>query len=350
MAPKKQPKSPAAAAAPPPSQQQQQQQQQPPNWPPLTPLLPKTDLSLIESLPDQIITIPSFFTPTLCRTYVNFLSTLPLTTTPGGLNPKKGNAVRVNDRFQIHDANFAERLWRETGLRDLIMGESTDADAAAGEEEEETAEEKEEEEKEKEEKSRENRKKHPNTNFSNEEEEQEKENRPSSLWGGTPLGLNPNIRIYRYTPGQFFAPHYDESNNLSFPISPITSTTSPASSSSSSSSSSTLTKKPTTTIPGRTTWTFLLYLTSPATGCAGGETVFYPDPVILPMKSGGGKKKKGVPPPEPFVVKLETGLALLHKHGEDCMVHEGRAVTAGEKWVIRSDLVVAATAAAAARR
>lgn len=81
----------------------------------------------------------------------------------------------------------------------------------------------------------------------------------------------------------------------------------------------------------RTTWTLLIYLTSPATGCIGGETVFYPDPP---------NKKSRDPPPEPFVVDLEVGLALLHRHGADCMLHEGREVTSGEKWVIRSDLCV----------
>jgi hypothetical protein len=84
-------------------------------------------------------------------------------------------------------------------------------------------------------------------------------------------------------------------------------------------------------IPTRTTWTLLLYLTSPATGCIGGETVFYPDPP---------KKKSRDPPPEPIVAELEVGLALLHRHGADCMLHEGREVTQGEKWVIRSDLCV----------
>ena len=83
-------------------------------------------------------------------------------------------------------------------------------------------------------------------------------------------------------------------------------------------------------ISARTTWTLLLYLTSPATGCVGGETVFYPD---VP-------KKSKAPAPEPFVVNLDTGLALLHRHGADCMLHEGREVLEGEKWVIRSDLCV----------
>jgi hypothetical protein len=90
------------------------------------------------------------------------------------------------------------------------------------------------------------------------------------------------------------------------------------------------------TIPGnpqvqaRTTWTMLLYLTSPATGCIGGETVFYPDPPK-------GKKEL---PPDPVVVDLEVGMALLHKHGRDCMLHEGKEVSEGVKWVIRSDLCV----------
>jgi hypothetical protein len=40
------------------------------------------------------------------------------------------------------------------------------------------------------------------------------------------------------------------------------------------------------------------------------------------------------------VVPLETGMALLHKHGDDCLFHEGKEVLSGEKWVLRSDLVV----------
>lgn len=81
--------------------------------------------------------------------------------------------------------------------------------------------------------------------------------------------------------------------------------------------------------PAKTTWTLLLYLTSPVEGCLGGETVFYPEPT----------KKKG-PAPEPVITHLVTGNALLHKQGKDCMLHEGREVTQGEKWVIRSDLCV----------
>ncbi|UPX20127.1 uncharacterized protein EKO05_0010371 [Ascochyta rabiei] len=235
--------------------------QQPPNWPAFTPLIPESDLSLQESLPGQIVTIPNFFTATLCKTYVSFLSSLPLTTTPG--KPKKGDAVRVNDRYQIDDPAFAERLWSGTSLRNLVTGLANNDGLGLT------------------------------------------EAQRNELWGGKVIGLNPNIRIYRYSKGQFFDQHYDDSNNVTVPGSP------PA--------------------PGRTTWTLLLYLTSPATGCIGGETVFYPDPP---------KKKSREPLPEPFVVGLEVGLALLHKHGADCMLHEGREVLQGEKWVIRSDLCV----------
>ncbi|KAF2201186.1 hypothetical protein GQ43DRAFT_455921 [Delitschia confertaspora ATCC 74209] len=236
-----------------------------PNWPSFSPLLPELELSLHEILPGQIVTIPNFWTSKLCKNYVSFLSSLPLITTPG--KPKKGDAVRVNDRFQIDDPAFAERLWSDTSLKNLILGVNEDGGL----------------------------------------DMDEKARR--ALWGGEVVGLNPNIRIYRYKKGQFFDQHYDDSNNITIPGQP--------------------------SIPARTTWTLLLYLTSPATGCIGGETVFYPEPDMSKKAKG-----KNLPPPEPLAISLETGLALLHRHGADCMLHEGREVLEGEKWVIRSDLCV----------
>ena len=32
-------------------------------------------------------------------------------------------------------------------------------------------------------------------------------------------------------------------------------------------------------------------------------------------------------------------MALLHKHGDDCLMHEGEMVKSGVKWVFRSDVV-----------
>ncbi|OCL04671.1 hypothetical protein AOQ84DRAFT_399985 [Glonium stellatum] len=236
-----------------------------PNWPAFHPLIPESGLTLHEVLRGQIVTISNFWTSTLCKSYVSFLSSLPLTTTPG--NPKKGDAVRVNDRFQIDDPAFSSRLWNSTALQHLILGINEDDGLDLT----------------------------PDAR--------------RKLWGGEVVGLNPNIRIYRYSKGQFFDQHYDDSNNVTIPGSPP--------------------------IPAKTTWTLLLYLTSPATGCIGGQTVFYPEPE--PTKKS---KKRDYQALEPIVIELEVGMALLHRHSTDCMLHEGREVLEGEKWVIRSDLCV----------
>jgi hypothetical protein len=143
-----------------------------PNWPPLRPLLPAADLSLTPLLTNQIYLIRNFLPGTLCKSYVSFLASLPLTTTPG--KPKKDEALRVNDRFQIDDSRFAEMLWGTTALKELVT-----------------------------------------TRFAEEEDDEEDRTslpaelveRAHQLWGGEPLGLNPNIRIYRYSTGQFFGQH-----------------------------------------------------------------------------------------------------------------------------------------------
>ncbi|KAK4899494.1 hypothetical protein LTR27_003227 [Elasticomyces elasticus] len=233
------------------------EQQAPLSWPPLQPLVPAADLTFTTLLPDQVLIVSRLWTATLSKTYVSFLATLPLVTTPG--KPKKGNAVRVNDRYQIDDPDFAEKLWSDTALKQLVEHPTID-----------------------------------DIELNTAEREH--------LWGGEVLGLNSNIRIYRYSAGQFFDRHFDESNNVSFPSSTAGLNT-----------------------PAKTTWTLLLYLTS----CKGGETVFYPEPA-----------SKREPTPTPIVAELEVGMALLHRHGKDCLLHEGREVLEGEKWVIRSDLCV----------
>ncbi|OKL59201.1 hypothetical protein UA08_05587 [Talaromyces atroroseus] len=230
----------------------------PPNWPPLRPLVPASDLYIEPLLKDQVYLIRNFFTANLCKSYISFLSSpstttgINLTTTP--LKPKsRDDAVRVNDRFQVQDAAFAEMLWSSTSLKEIVCERrGVDGD------------------------------------YDDQEKDDREEN--ARIWGGTPLGLNPNIRIYRYTPGQFFAQHWekayktdDESNTIQFPETPL-------------SSSKTLT--------ARTTWTLLIYLTM----TEGGETVFYPE------EEGSA----------PISVAPEVGMALLHRHGEHCLLHEGK--------------------------
>lgn len=73
-----------------------------------------------------------------------------------------------------------------------------------------------------------------------------------------------------------------------------------------------------------TDWTLLIYLNG---DIEGGETVFYKTVT-----------KKRVS--DPIIVKPETGLALLHRHGKNCMFHEALEVKKGAKWVLRSDVLV----------
>lgn len=200
-------------------------------------------MTVEETLKDQILVIPNFFTANLSKTYVSFLATLPFTTTPG--KPRPGEAARINDRFQVEDAVFAQRLWQDTALKEIVESY----------------------------------------------EDQE-------IWGGQVLGLNSRIRIYRYSRGQFFDQHYDESNRVMAPGN----------------------------VAGMTTWTLLIYLTT----CEGGETAFYPEPA---------SKRDKIP--DPILVDPQVGSALLHRHFPECLLHEGKEVLSGEKWVIRSDLIVA---------
>ncbi|KAM5440349.1 hypothetical protein McanMca71_003830 [Microsporum canis] len=203
-----------------------------PDWPPLRPLPPTSGLSLTPILPSQIYIVRKLFSSALCKAYISFLSTLPLATTPG--RPKKDEALRVNDRFQVDDPAFAERLWSGTGLKQLVGRGRADGESGAAD------------------------------------------------WDGEVLD--------------------DEAVPVSFGTPPVR---------------------------ARTSWTLLIYLST----CSGGETAFYPEPA-----AGAGRRKGKVV--EPVVVGMEAGMALLHRHGDECLLHEGREVTGGEKWVIRSDLVV----------
>lgn len=91
-----------------------------PSWPPFKPSLPVVEPLAFDSVvPAKVVVARSFFPRSLCRTYVDFLARLPLITTPA--RPKRGEAVRQNDRFQVHDPAFASRLWRDTGLRDALL-------------------------------------------------------------------------------------------------------------------------------------------------------------------------------------------------------------------------------------
>jgi len=79
----------------------------------------KLKLEPVPGIEDKVVLLRHFFPNTLCKDYIAFLRTLPLVTTPG--KPKRGEAIRVNDRFQVDDAAFARRLWLETGLKEAVL-------------------------------------------------------------------------------------------------------------------------------------------------------------------------------------------------------------------------------------
>ncbi|KAF8321297.1 hypothetical protein DL93DRAFT_2130800 [Clavulina sp. PMI_390] len=193
---------------------------------------------------DQIIVIADFLSPDECASFARFVAKQALTTTPPA---KRGEADRVNDRISIQSENFAQSLYRalEPHVSHLASFQTHLSPAAQ------------------------------------------------------PVALNQNIRLYRYSDGQYFGPHYDDS--ISY-----------------------------TTASGEniwSEWTLLVYLTGVEDGVVGGETIFYkPAP-----------KKK--PSPPPIVPSLNRGTALLHRHGKECMLHEGALVQSGTKLVLRSDLM-----------
>jgi predicted 2-oxoglutarate/Fe(II)-dependent dioxygenase YbiX len=205
-------------------------------WPKL---FPKSDLQVHELLPGQIYTIPDFFSVKECDSLISYIeANIHLQTTPA--IPKRGEALRSNDRISLSDANFANTLWT-IGIDKVVQSTSTIYKAAL----------------------------------------------PHK-----PAGLNSNIRIYRYTPGQKFECHYDD------------------------------------TVKDNETgmwseWTLLIYLTGDEE-LTGGETVFYKTQ----------KKKSSV------TVQPIKGTALLHRHGASCLLHEAKEVTKGVKYVLRSDVLV----------
>ncbi|KIM49472.1 hypothetical protein M413DRAFT_438659 [Hebeloma cylindrosporum] len=119
--------------------------------------------------------------------------------------------------------------------------------------------------------------------------------RPSALdHPRRPQSCNSNIRVYKYAPSQYFGPHYDDSVHDAI-------------------------------TGAKSEWTLLIYLTGVEDGVEGGETLFY--------KEERGKPRQVICPP------LKRGTALLHRHGQECMLHEGSPVRKGTKYVLRSDLM-----------
>lgn len=225
--------------------------------------MPGPKAHIVEDMPGQIYTIPGFFSAKTCDDLIAWFSKelaagksakVAFATTQ--LPPRKDYAARVNDRAVLVDRLATRALWKQ--LRSVLKAENVpygDPNDVPGREE----------------------------------------------FDGC-VGLNENLRIYRYCPGHYFGSHYDDSVAVDVEVPP---------------------GDDYAVVPGRTRWTLLIYLTGDGE-VDGGATVFYPD---------DNNKARA----ESF--KPRKGMALLHKHGDDCLFHEGELVKSGFKWVLRSDLV-----------
>jgi hypothetical protein len=110
-----------------------------------------------------------------------------------------------------------------------------------------------------------------------------------------PISCNPNLRLYKYTKGQWFGRHVDDSNKIKL----------------TSDAPSIISKAKET----QTEITVLFYLSS----CRGGATRFY-------MPKGKGKKD------DTIAFTPEAGAVLLHIHGDLCLEHEAEPVLEGVKY------------------
>ncbi|KAF1329619.1 2-oxoglutarate and fe-dependent oxygenase superfamily protein isoform 1, partial [Globisporangium splendens] len=124
---------------------------------------------------------------------------------------------------------------------------------------------------------------------------------PAKYEGMYAVGLNPAIRFYRYGKGQRFGCHVDQSD-----VDPITGY--------------------------HSRFTVLVYLNdSNDSDLSGGNTIFY-------ANEAGAKHEEVV-----LSVAPETGAALVHGHGDKCLLHEGALVTSGEKYLLRTDVMYSRT-------
>ncbi|KAE9022342.1 hypothetical protein PF011_g4516 [Phytophthora fragariae] len=120
---------------------------------------------------------------------------------------------------------------------------------------------------------------------------------PSEYEGMHAVGLNPAIRFYRYAAGQRFGCHVDQSD-----VDRVTGY--------------------------HSRFTVLVYLNdSKDSDLLGGDTIFY-------ANEAGAKEEQVV-----LSVAPETGAALVHGHGDRCLLHEGALVTRGAKYLLRTDVM-----------
>ncbi|GLJ25914.1 hypothetical protein SUGI_0496790 [Cryptomeria japonica] len=196
----------------------------------------KTNLAAKKLKGSHLFTVSDFLSPAECEAFIKSAESRGFGH-QGSLGPKHGEAFRDNDRISVHDTILAEKIWK-AGLCNFFLD--------------------------------------------------------IKVQGKSAVGLNPNIRFYKYKVGQRFGQHIDESVDLGG--------------------------------GNKTEYTLLIYLSggvrckgnkiqgskhnSSEQHLVGGETVFY-------------APRKGI---VAEVVPI-AGMALFHIHGDECMLHEARVVS-----------------------
>lgn len=130
-----------------------------------------------------------------------------------------------------------------------------------------------------------------------------------------PITCNPNLRLYKYSKGQWFGRHVDDSNKIDFQSFGSCSGNLPF-------SASDVVREPQTEL------TVLFYLSS----CRGGATRFHLPHGTNGGSSGGVKGKKGGSGDGSVAFTPEEGAVLLHAHGDHCLEHEAEPVLEGLKY------------------
>ncbi|GJJ76058.1 hypothetical protein EMPS_08417 [Entomortierella parvispora] len=266
--------------------------------------------------PSQVLVLPQFLPVQDTRAlldYLNHWMKLEIDdkldpTQPRPKNvPRPGYAFRDNDRVQMDSPDFARMLWQKCGLadrwRELWMDPKSGLETTQG---------------------------HCITSGAR----NNKRVRHA-------VGLNRNIRLYRYQNGQSFGAHYDES----------------------------ITDPEDGTV---SEYTVLIYLNGEKdSDLTGGETVFYPKGKKNPVSATSSAKRGGATaskrggaakletnktfqssssptassslshelPNGGIAVKPDRGLLLVHRHGDECMLHEALIVQQGYKYVLRTDIM-----------
>jgi hypothetical protein len=165
---------------------------------------------------------------------------------------------------------------------------------------------------------------------------------PTQVDGMAPCGCSSNIRFYRYTAGQSFGKHVDESHYdehlrgttvytlliyLNGSVPAVQLDTSLKTAHDAPTSDSSLPAGSSQDEIGADEFAYgnsHISEDGAEPSCVGGQTVFY---------RGHGDKQVLLE------VRPARGMLLLHGHCARCLTHEGRVVTEGVKYVLRTDVV-----------